>query len=99
MLLKAPSSLALNNPGDGAFPTSLGSLFRCLTTLIPRSFFLTSSLNLPSFSLYLPPVQIPLDGIPSTRASNAPLSSVPSTNLLGLYLMALSLTLMKILNN
>ena len=50
-LLKAPSSLALNASRKGAFTTSLGNLFQCLTTLTVKNFFLTSSLNLPFSSL------------------------------------------------
>ena len=48
--LKSTSSLSLNVPRERAFH-SLGSLFRCLTTLTVKSFFLISSLNLPSSSL------------------------------------------------
>ena len=48
---KHPSNLALNTSSDGASTTSLGNLFQCLTTLPVQNFFLTSNLNLPSFSL------------------------------------------------
>ena len=37
--------------GMGHLPTSLGNLCQCFTTLIVKNIFLTSSLNLPSFSL------------------------------------------------
>ncbi|KAK4825361.1 hypothetical protein QYF61_026880 [Mycteria americana] len=47
-LLRAPT---LNVSRNGASTTSLGNLFQCFITLTVRNFFLTSSLNLPSFSL------------------------------------------------
>ena len=50
-LLRAPSNLALNASRDGASPTSLGSPSQCLTTLVVNNSFLTSSVNLPFFSL------------------------------------------------
>ena len=49
-LLRGPSSLTLSVSRDRASTTSLGNLFQCLTTLIIKNFFLTSSLNLPSFN-------------------------------------------------
>ncbi|NXW03176.1 LTN1 ligase, partial [Fregetta grallaria] len=49
--VKAPSSLTLNVPRDGASTASLGNMFQCFTTLIVKKIFLISSLNLPSFSL------------------------------------------------
>ena len=48
---KHPSNLALNTSRQGASTASLGNLFQCLTTLPVKNFFLTSNLNLPSFSL------------------------------------------------
>ena len=50
-LPRAPFNLALNAFRDGTSTTSMGSLFKCLTTLWVPHFFLTSSLNLSSFSL------------------------------------------------
>ena len=50
-LFKAPFSLALNAYREGTLKTSLGNLFQCLTTLTVNSFFLISSLNLPSSNL------------------------------------------------
>ncbi|KAK4823530.1 hypothetical protein QYF61_003039 [Mycteria americana] len=50
-LLRAPANLSLNVSRDGASTTSLGNLGQCFTTLIVKSVFLISSLNLPSFSL------------------------------------------------
>ncbi|KAK4826030.1 hypothetical protein QYF61_003851 [Mycteria americana] len=49
-LLRAPSNLTLNVSRDGASTTSLANLLQCFTTLIVKTFFLISSLNLPSFS-------------------------------------------------
>ena len=48
---RAPSSLALNTSSSRASTAALGSLFQHLTTLLEKNFFLTSNLNLPSFSL------------------------------------------------
>jgi len=50
-VLRAPSNLALNTAREGAATASLDSLGQCLTTLMVKNFFLTSDLNLPSFSL------------------------------------------------
>jgi len=50
-LLRAPSNLTMNVPRDGASTISLGNLCQGFTTLIIKNVFLTSSLNLPSFSL------------------------------------------------
>ena len=50
-VLRAPSSLTLGVSRDGASTTSLGNLLQCLITLTVTNFFLTSNLNLPSFSL------------------------------------------------
>ncbi|KAK4830124.1 hypothetical protein QYF61_008551 [Mycteria americana] len=44
-------NLTLDTSNDGASITSLGNLFLFLTTLTVKNFFLTSNLNLPSFSL------------------------------------------------
>jgi len=49
-LLRAPPNVALNTAREGAATASLGKLCQCLTTLIVKNFFLTSSLNLPSLS-------------------------------------------------
>jgi len=50
-LLQAPSNLALNTAREGAATASLGNLCQGLTTLRVKNFFLTSNLNLRSFSL------------------------------------------------
>jgi len=50
-LLRAPSNLALNTAREGAATASQGKLVQCFTTLMVKNFFLTSNLNLPSFSL------------------------------------------------
>ncbi|KAK4827937.1 hypothetical protein QYF61_022552 [Mycteria americana] len=47
-------------PDFGAFTTSLSNLFQCFTTLIVKNFFLTSSLNLPSFSAEQPQLSQPV---------------------------------------
>jgi len=49
--LRAPSNLALNTVREGEGTASLGNLGQGLTTLIGKNFFLTSNLNVPSFSL------------------------------------------------
>jgi len=46
-LLRALSSLSLNDSRDEASPTSLGNLCQGFITLIVKIFFLISSLNLP----------------------------------------------------
>ena len=48
---QSPSCLTLSVSMDGASTASLGNLCQCLTTLIIRNFFPTSSLNIPSLSL------------------------------------------------
>ena len=60
-LLRAPPSLALNTARQGAATASLGNLCQGLTTLTVKNFFLTSNLNLPSFSLE--PLPLVLDYI------------------------------------
>jgi len=50
MLLRAPSSLALNTARERVATISLGYRFQCLTTLSIKNFFLTSNLKLPSLS-------------------------------------------------
>jgi len=50
-LLRAPSNLAWHVPRDGVSPASLGNLGQGFTNVSIKNFFLTSSLNLPSFSL------------------------------------------------
>ena len=50
-LPRATSSLALNASRDGAFTTSLGNLFQCVTTLWVKNFLLISNLTLPCLSL------------------------------------------------
>ena len=50
-VLRTLSSLTLNVSSDKASTTSLSNLCQCLTNLIGKNFFLTSSLNLPSLSL------------------------------------------------
>ena len=50
-LLKAPSNLTLSTSRERASTSTLGNLFQCLTTLTIKNFFLTSNLNLSSFSL------------------------------------------------
>ena len=50
-LPRTPSNLVWNASRDGASTASLGSLCQCLTALWVKNFFLTSNLNLPSFSL------------------------------------------------
>lgn len=50
-MLRAPSSLTLSIYRDRTSTTSLGNLYHCLTTLIVKSFFCISNLNLPSLSL------------------------------------------------
>lgn len=52
-LYKAPSNLTLQWKG---YSQLLDSLFQCPATLIANNFFLTSYLNLCSFSLYLLPL-------------------------------------------
>ncbi|KAK4829616.1 LOW QUALITY PROTEIN: hypothetical protein QYF61_005743 [Mycteria americana] len=47
MSLSTSSKCLLNTSRDGDSTTSLGSLFQCLTTLLVKTFFLTSNLNLP----------------------------------------------------
>jgi len=59
-LLKAPSNLALNIAREGAATASLGNLGQGLTTLMVKNFFLTSNINLPSFSLKLSPLVLSL---------------------------------------
>jgi len=59
-VLRALSNLALNTAREGASPTSLGNLGQGLTTLRVNSFFLGSSLNLPSFSLKPSPLVLSL---------------------------------------
>ena len=49
-LLPAPPNLALDTTRDGAPTAPLGNLCQCFTTLAAENFFLTSNLNLPSFS-------------------------------------------------
>lgn len=43
--------MAFNTSRDDASTTALGSIFQFVTTLIVKDFFLTSYLNLPSFTL------------------------------------------------
>jgi len=62
-LLKAPYNLAFNIPREGASTVSLGNLFQCLTTLIVNNFFLTSNLNLSSFSLKPLPLVLSLQAL------------------------------------
>jgi len=59
-LLRAPSNLALNTAREGAATASLGSLGQGLTTLMVKDFFLTSNLNLLSFSLEPVPLVLSL---------------------------------------
>jgi len=62
-VLRAPSHLAWNGSRDGASPISLGSLGQGLTTLSMNKFFLSSSLNLPSFSLKPSPLVLSLQAL------------------------------------
>jgi len=59
-LLTAPSNLALNPAREGTATASLGNLGQGLTTLMGKNFILISHLNLPSFSLELFPLVLPL---------------------------------------
>jgi len=72
-LLKAPSNLALNTAREGAATASLGNPGQGLTTLTVKNFFLTSNLNLTSFSLKpLPLVLSLLVKSPSPAVLQAP---------------------------
>jgi len=63
VLVKAPPSLALNTAREGAYMTSLGNKFQCLTTHIVKNLFLISNLNLPSFSVEPLPLVLSLHGL------------------------------------
>jgi len=65
MLLRAPSNLTLNVSIPST--TSLGNLVQCFTTLIAKNFFLTCSLNLPSFSLKVLPLVLMLQALIITK--------------------------------
>jgi len=69
-LPKIPINPAMNASRDEVSTTYLGNLFQYLTTLWVKKFFLTSKLNLPSFSLEpFPLVQSLLDGVKSWSPS------------------------------
>ena len=81
-VLRAPSNLAWNGSRDGASPTALGNLGQPLTTLTVKNFFLTSRLDLPSFSLKPPPLVLSLQTLLRSLSPSflqAPLSMLLST--------------------
>ena len=69
-LPRATSSLALNAYRDGASTTSLGNLFRCVTTLWVKNLFLISNLNLPCLSLKPSPLE-PMPLFPELKSSTS----------------------------
>ncbi|KAK4823085.1 hypothetical protein QYF61_025707 [Mycteria americana] len=70
---EALSKCLLNTDGLGASTTSLGSLLQCLTTLLVKKCFLTSSLNLPWHSFEPFPHVLSLDTREKRSAPPSPL--------------------------
>jgi len=95
-VLRAPSSLALNPAREGAATASLDNLGQGLTTLRMKNFFLTSNLNLPSFSqkplrlilnpLLPKPLQSPARGGQPGRLSGRALRNFPNRERFGVVL-------------